>query len=122
ILSRFRASARAHMGHELLMSVLGAAALTLTLLTAVVAWRAISAEHDNAEQDLAQLGSHAGDQVADMLEEPLAMSRTLGETLRRMRGTRGMHRDDADSTLKALLEANPELLGTWTGWEPNAFD
>ena len=50
------------------------------------------------------------------------MSRTLGETLRRMRGTRGMHRDDADSTLKALLEANSELLGMWTGWEPNAFD
>ncbi len=122
VIARLRASARAQLGRQLLLSVLGAAGVALTLLTGVVAWRAISAEHDNAEQDLEQLGSHAGDQVADMLEEPLAMSRTLGETLRRMRGSRGMHRADADSILKALLEANPELLGTWTGWEPNAFD
>ncbi|WP_020087813.1 methyl-accepting chemotaxis protein [Hyphomicrobium zavarzinii] len=31
-------------------------------------------------------------------------------------------RDGLDQTLKQLLETNPELLGTWTGWEPDALD
>lgn len=27
-----------------------------------------------------------------------------------------------DAALRDLLSANPSLIGTWTGWEPNALD
>lgn len=31
-------------------------------------------------------------------------------------------RDTYDAVLKSILDANPNLLGVWSGWEPNALD
>ncbi len=31
-------------------------------------------------------------------------------------------RENANAQLRAVLAGHPEYLGTWTGWEPNAFD
>ncbi|MFC5066610.1 methyl-accepting chemotaxis protein [Flaviflagellibacter deserti] len=31
-------------------------------------------------------------------------------------------RDQHDAMLKKILAQNPQLIGVWTGWEPNAFD
>ncbi|MET0418180.1 MAG: methyl-accepting chemotaxis protein, partial [Actinoplanes sp.] len=34
----------------------------------------------------------------------------------------GGDRKNANAQLRAVLHAHPEYLGTWTGWEPDAFD
>ncbi len=50
--------------------------------------------------------------IADALGSVLEVMKASGET----------DRARADRTMRHLLESNPDILGIWTGWEPNAFD
>lgn len=50
--------------------------------------------------------------IADSLDTVLATMKQIGDA----------DRAKADRILLNILQANPEILGTWTGWEPNAFD
>ncbi|MBB4239025.1 methyl-accepting chemotaxis protein [Rhizobium esperanzae] len=50
--------------------------------------------------------------IVDGLDAVLATMKELGDT----------DRAKADKVLLNMLEANPPILATWTGWEPNAFD
>ncbi|MGO4685175.1 methyl-accepting chemotaxis protein [Hyphomicrobium sp. 2TAF46] len=46
----------------------------------------------------------------------------LGSVLEVMKDRGDTDRARADGILRHLLESNPDILGVWTGWEPNAFD
>jgi len=46
----------------------------------------------------------------------------LDAMLRTMKQTGDNDRAKADKLLFNLLESNPTILATWTGWEPDAFD
>ncbi|MBX5200979.1 methyl-accepting chemotaxis protein [Rhizobium sp. NZLR1] len=50
--------------------------------------------------------------IVDGLDVVLTTMKQMGDT----------DRARADKVLLNLLQANPPVLGTWTGWEPNAFD
>lgn len=64
--------------------------------------------------------------------EALVVERDIGGTvhivdgldtvLTTMRQTGDADRTKADKILSSVLQANPAILATWTGWEPNAFD
>ncbi len=60
--------------------------------------------------------------VAGDLNAQLELVNSLDTVLKSMKQTGRADRDAADSTLKAMLEANTDILATWTAWEPNAFD
>ena len=57
-------------------------------------------------------------QVQQVVLGGLGTARDLSEV---MAATAG-HRDIASENLRRVLQRHPEFLGTWTGWEPNAFD
>ena len=59
--------------------------------------------------------------AARELDDSMAMVRGLGRTLGALSATGGT-RAQADAVQRELLEANPGLLGVWSGWEPDAFD
>jgi len=46
----------------------------------------------------------------------------LGSVLEAMKDKGDTDRARADGILRHLLESNPDMIGIWTGWEPNAFD
>jgi len=46
----------------------------------------------------------------------------LGSVLEVMKDSGEANRARADGILRHLLESNPDILGIWTGWEPNVFD
>jgi methyl-accepting chemotaxis protein len=50
--------------------------------------------------------------VADSIVGAVVANKTAGVT----------DRASYDAVLRSLLERNPQILGTWTGWEPNALD
>ncbi len=57
--------------------------------------------------------------------EPLVTARSLAQSLRAVKDPQNpitLTRDQANAMLKAVLEQNPNFLGTYTLWEPNAFD
>jgi len=47
---------------------------------------------------------------------------SLGSILEVMKNSGEADRARADRIMHHLLEKNPDILGIWTGWEPNAFD
>ena len=48
--------------------------------------------------------------------------RAIDSILSTMKKYGGADREKADLQLKELLNRHPEILATWTGWEPGAFD
>lgn len=60
--------------------------------------------------------------VQASLEVALQTARTLAASLKGMKTHGHASRAEANAILQSAAEANPRLLGTWTIWEPNAFD
>ena len=56
------------------------------------------------------------------LERPISVARSFSITLEGFKGYGETNRDFVLSIMKHLLEENPDFLGIWTVWEPNAFD
>ena len=48
--------------------------------------------------------------------------RSIDSILSTMKKNGNADREKADLQLKELLNQHPEILATWTGWEPSAFD
>jgi methyl-accepting chemotaxis protein len=61
-------------------------------------------------------------QVRDRLASAAEAADTIAVAMAALHET-GVHtRPTYDALLRSLLEANPDLLGTWAGWEPDALD
>ncbi|RYG85056.1 MAG: methyl-accepting chemotaxis protein, partial [Alphaproteobacteria bacterium] len=60
--------------------------------------------------------------VAAEMSRAATVANSLSTTMSSMKSSFITGRAAYDALLKATLEANPNLLGTWTGWEPNALD
>ncbi|MEU4693508.1 methyl-accepting chemotaxis protein [Actinoplanes sp. NPDC023714] len=63
----------------------------------------------------------SGGQITKVLLGGLGTVRDMAQVLEATSGTAASRRI-ANDQLKAVLEAHEEYLGTWTGWEPDAFD
>jgi len=105
-----------------LASVLGLVALGFGLSVTVLSWQAGRALQTTAMAQARQLAALEARRVADQIEDGLLTARGLAEALAAMKSTNQPSRAQADALQRRLLEANPALLGVWTGWEPDAFD
>ncbi|PKM82156.1 MAG: hypothetical protein CVU89_05775 [Firmicutes bacterium HGW-Firmicutes-14] len=73
-------------------------------------------ENKNLSQKLAK-------QVEESLNQGMTIARTLAKTVETdIRGPRHLSRDDVIQILYTVLDSNPDLLGTYVCFEPNAFD
>ena len=93
-------------------------ALTLTLLSR----QSSAMQYRTALQYTTQLAISEGSKATHNLEQGLDVARTLAQALGGMKITGLADRAQANALLKGVLNANPEFLGVWTGWEPDAFD
>ncbi|HEY6643337.1 methyl-accepting chemotaxis protein [Povalibacter sp.] len=75
-----------------------------------------------ALQYAGELAKRGGNDVAVRIERALGTARSTAQALAGMKAAGLADRAAADAMMKGLLEGNPDLLGVWTGWEPNAFD
>ena len=69
-------------------------------------------------------GKIAGNIKAE-LEVPLDAARTLSQALSGIKdeeNTVELDREEVNSILKIVLDRNKSFIGTYTAWEPNAFD
>ena len=103
----------------LLVVIMSSALVTYSIITSRQA--AIASAETEA---LAVAEAHAGNvksQVAPALDAARTLAYSLGV------GKDPVHpepltRDQANAILRKVAEENPTFLGTWTIWEPNAFD
>jgi len=56
------------------------------------------------------------------LDQPFSVARSIATSLNSLKEDGVANRNTANGILKRLLAKNEKLLGTWTAWEPNAFD
>ncbi len=103
----------------------------LFLILAVIAlvWFSASALREDgvelAKTEAIGQARRSATQIQVQIEVALDAARTMAHTLAIVPENRGddiLSRDDANKILVSVLMNNPEFLGTYTAWEPNAFD
>ncbi len=78
-----------------------------------------------AQQQSTDIAEKLSAQITSELESPLNTARVMSQTLSGVKSEEDpieLGREEVNSILKTVLIRNPKLLGTYTAWEPNAFD
>ncbi|MGI4982070.1 MAG: methyl-accepting chemotaxis protein [Janthinobacterium lividum] len=99
-------------------TVLAGFVLTIAVLT----WQASNAQRDAAHLYTEQLAREQAGIVRTRLENGLYVARTVAQSMAGLHASNMRDRAAADAMLRQVLERNPDLLGLWTAWEPDAFD
>jgi PAS domain S-box-containing protein len=93
--------------------------LILTASTAVIISTVTTQEEKLAYQQSVEMASNYANQFDADMKANLAIARTISTT---MESYETADRDEALLILENLLRDNPNLLGTYVAFEPNAFD
>lgn len=88
----------------------------------VLTQRAASLQQTQTKAYAQQLANRNALEISSQIEKALHSARHLAETLSSLKSANLVDRERANLMLKGILAANPDFLGVWTGWEPNAFD
>ncbi|ACL02484.1 Methyl-accepting chemotaxis sensory transducer [Desulfatibacillum aliphaticivorans] len=76
-------------------------------------------------KDVAEEGEKIAREIETKLDQSLYLARSLAQMLSGVKDPDRplkMYRDEFTIILKTMLENNPQLLGIYTAWEPDAFD
>ncbi len=98
--------------------------LGIVVITGYGAWDRQRATRQSAEDEVAAQARAEAGLVKAEVEVALDAARTLAQALSAVKTeqTQGLQRDHVNAMLKQVLVSNPNFLGTYTLWEPNAFD
>ncbi len=107
---------------RLLLFVTGMVVLCFTVTLVVIVGRAYDAVQDQAMARARAEATMAARDVASLLDSAMAVAQTLRLSIEGARAAFGSERPLVDAMQRRVLEAHPELLGVYTGWEPQAFD
>ena len=79
----------------------------------------------SAEAEALAVAESQARQIQTETETPLSMARSLAQALTAVKDPAGgapLSREQVNPMLRQILVENPSFLGTYTLWEPNAFD
>ncbi len=107
---------------RILLSIGSLVLLAFAVTIAVITAQATSMQQDVSLQYAKQLAKTHASQTASRVENALDVARGLAQVLRGLKMSGLTDRTAVDALIKSMLEGNPEFLGVWTCWEPNAFD
>ncbi len=80
------------------------------------------AKKEDAYKNASETGYRYSNEVKSYFEKPLHLARDISATASGLLQQGNISREAFNNILKYNLENNPEFLGVWTVWEPNAFD
>lgn len=105
------------------------AGLCLLLTAIILAWYSISTLRqkaiDSAEKEAIAIAEGQASAVKGELDKILTTARTMANSLAAIKDPAepvSLSREQANAMLRKVLSENPSFLGTYTLWEPNAFD
>ena len=90
----------------------------------IVAYAAVTQRKialDTAEKEIVAVGNSMANLIKARLEVPLDAARTLAQALSTALGS-GLNREQVNQMLRSVTETNPDFVGSYTLWEPDAFD
>ncbi len=111
------------IGKKLIVAILAVNILGIVALTSVIYWRSSRLQTESALDNVYSLAEKHANQVQTLLDVPINTARSLAQVMELFENVEPeMRRADYNSLLRGILEANPDFLGVWTGWEPDALD
>jgi len=113
---------RKRLATKLLVALCSVISIALSILVLVVSRQSSRVAEVQANQMVTQMAERYARIVNSELDAAFMPVRTLAQTLAAQKVAGLTDRRLADAALRDVAEANPELLGIWTTWEPNAFD
>ena len=108
--------------------VLWTAAIVIVLSTALVTYSVVTSRQsavESAQAEALAIAESQARKIQNDTETPLSMARSLAHALTAVKDPSAdiqLSRDQVNAMLRQVLVENPSFLGTYTLWEPNAFD
>ncbi len=106
----------------MVLSIGSALLAGLAILLVVVTLRSGATVKDQAMHTGRSSAEVVAQTVSARLNRTLETTRSLADALLGIRAGGGETRDTAHQLLRRTLERNPDILGIWTCWEPDAWD
>jgi methyl-accepting chemotaxis protein len=98
------------------------AIIGFALTISIIIYQAINVEKTTAFKIIDESAIIAGANTERMLNNAMSSARALAWSFQSMKSTNQANRTLADSMLIKTLNENQDFIGSWTLWEPNAFD
>lgn len=106
-----------------LIYVLGAVLSVFSIIILYIGVKTNSIEKENALREASLLSQANGNKVNGILEDGMAVTRSLAQTLSAFKEIPSENRRaTVNSMLVNILENNKKILSVWSVWEPNAMD
>jgi methyl-accepting chemotaxis protein len=107
---------------KIMLPVITIVALLVIVLTVVTSWKMKSSASEEAVSKSEEIANRHANSIAIEVDQALHIARTMSHTLSGMRKIGVLNRNSVNEMLREILARNPQFVGVWTGWEPNAFD
>lgn len=104
---------------KLVLSAVTGVLLVMILATTITITTQISVQEELAYQQSIEITKSYANKFDGDMRSNMAITRTVSSS---MSGYNSSNRDEISSMLCRILEDNPHLVGTYIGYEPNAFD
>ncbi len=97
--------------------------LVTVILIGYGVWRLRTQAMDAAQMSAIALGEAKAAQIEAEVELAMDAARTMAQALSAAKSQNlDLTRDQVNGILRGLTSDNPNFIGTWTIWEPDAFD
>jgi methyl-accepting chemotaxis protein len=110
------------LNKQLALPIMGLSFLTLTAMTLFSGWKARAIVEKEALDHLQATAGEYSEKVRFDLERAFVMARIIATQAESDVAHKQQSRERFILTLKDFLDNNKFLLGTWLGYEPNAYD
>lgn len=107
------------ISQKMILQILPVVLIVFIVLTITSILMSGSSEKMLAYEAVAQMAKNHSNDFNSQMSADLSISRTMSSM---MAGYQAANREDILSVLKSQVEKNPRILGTYVGYEPNAFD
>lgn len=107
---------------KMLLVVLSATIIGFAATIAAVTMQASRLQEETAYAMVDEMAMKHGQEVQAYLDGAMEVARNLAGSLRAMHEAGRSDRLLADAILRQTLLDDPDYVGVWTAWEPNAFD
>ncbi|WP_224367802.1 methyl-accepting chemotaxis protein [Hyalangium versicolor] len=107
---------------KLLGALCAVIAVALAILVFTVNYRLSAVAEARVTANAKDLATYQAILLKNRLDGAMLPVRTIAQVFASQKAVGATDRRHADMLLRKAVEGNPELLGFWTVWEPNAFD
>ncbi|KKO54209.1 methyl-accepting chemotaxis protein [Paenibacillus sp. DMB20] len=107
---------------RMLVVILGSTIILLAGMLTVIGLFTNKEAMNSAMSLAGESGERIGTSVEKELDQAMITARALADSFKTMKDTGVADRGTVTAALKNVLEHNPSYRGSWTIWEPEAFD